>query len=63
MHSLMEVNASLRDVVSRLQHRVHSRFEASLLKGFNALAKEHLQPLPAQRFEQVEWKNLKIRVE
>ena len=45
MHSLMEVNAALRDVVSRLNHRAQSRFKVPLLERFNALAKEYFEAL------------------
>jgi transposase len=54
-HSLAELNARIRELLADLNNRVMRRYGKSRRELFEALEREKLRPLPAERFEYAEW--------
>lgn len=57
--SLAEVNDALREAVSRLNGKIHTRFQTSRNERFESLEKALLRPLPLEAYNVGEWKNAK----
>jgi len=54
--SLVELNASIRELLERLNNRPFKKLSGSRMSRFLEIDKPALQPLPALAFEYAEWK-------
>ncbi len=61
--SLAEMNAAIRELLERLNGRLCKGFNASRRELFERLDRPALQPLPAMRYEFLEWKSAKVGID
>lgn len=55
-----EIQRALKETISLLNQRRHSRFQVSRLERFEKVEKTELKPLPELAYEVVEWKEVKL---
>lgn len=61
--SLGEVNASIAELLDRLNERSFRKREGSRKSLFEALDRPALKPLPAERYQCGEWKTVRVNVD
>lgn len=62
-HSLAELNARIRELLTDLNHRVMRRYGKSRRELFEQLEKPALRPLPANAFEYAEWSKGRVNID
>jgi len=62
-HSLGELNARLRELLTELNERVMRRYGASRRALFDRMERAALRPLPAMRFEYAEWRRARVNID
>ena len=58
--SIDEVNGALTAVCARINDRTHTRFKISRRQRFDESERAALKPLPATRYERIEWKTARV---
>ena len=54
--SLEEINSALKEVIQRINNKIHSRFKISRQERFETLEKAILGPMPLEPFVLADWK-------
>ncbi len=62
-HSLGELNARLRELLVDLNARLMRRYGKSRRDLFDQLERTALRPLPATRFEDAEWRKVRVNID
>jgi transposase len=60
---LAELNASIAELVEKLNHRPFRKREGSRASLFAALDQPALQPLPVERYELAQWKTVRANID
>lgn len=58
--SLAEINQAISNELDRFKHRPFQKIEGNRFTAFEIIDKPALMPLPANRYEYADWKNVKI---
>lgn len=61
--SLAELNAAIRELLTRLNHRRFRRIPASRAELYEQIDRPALRPLPAERYPFVGWRTAKVAVD
>lgn len=61
--SLAEMNAAIRELLERINGRLCKGFNASRRQLFERLDRPALRPLPATRYEFLEWRSAKVGID
>ena len=61
--SLGELNATIRELLERLNSRPFQKLEGCRRSHFEAVDQPALKPLPRERFESAEWRKVRVRAD
>jgi len=61
--SLEELNAAIRELLAKLNHRPFRKREGSRATVFQALDRPALKPLPAEPFDLSEWSRARVNID
>lgn len=61
--SLSELNAAIRELLERLNHRKFKKLDSTRRALFEAIDKPALKPLPVERYQYAEWKKATVNID
>ena len=61
--SLSELNAAIRELLERLNHRKFKKLDSTRRDLFEAIDKPALKPLPVERYQYAEWKKATVNID
>jgi len=61
--SLRELNEAIREELDKLNHRSFKKLDGSRVSCFKEMEQKELLPLPAERYELVQWQKARINID
>jgi len=61
--SLRELNEAIREELDKLNHRPFKKLDGSRVSCFKEMEQKELLPLPAERYELVQWQKARINID